>query len=332
MKRTYKTIDLFAGIGGTRLAFEALNRTKNVFSSEIDKEACKTYELNFNENPYCDITKLNNSALKKIKDFDILLAGFPCQPFSIAGKGRGFEDDRGKLFYYIAKILKLKKPKAFLLENVKGLINHDNGNSLYTIIKLLTGQLNYQLLCIILNSKYYGVPQNRERIYIIGFQDKKDFNLPNLLQKNSKIADILEEQPVERKYYLSEKSLNSLKAHKERHLNKGNRFGYKIIERDGIASTLVSCDVGKTRNLIVDKRNKIEHLEVNSDYIRMLTPREWARLQGYPDSFKLPPANTHAYKQLGNSVTLPVISMLAESIIKTLDQKRKFELRLFRIS
>lgn len=321
MNRIYKTIDLFAGIGGIRLAFEVLGRTKNVFSSEIDKEACKTYELNFNEDPYGDITKLDNSAIKKIEDFDILLAGFPCQPFSIAGKGKGFDDDRGKLFYYITRILALKKPKAIFLENVKGLINHDKGNSLYSIIKLLTNRLNYQLLCIILNSKDYGVPQNRKRIYIIGFQNKKNFSLPNLIQKNSKIADILEQQPVEMKYYLSEKYLNSLKMHKARHLNKGNGFGYKIIEMNGIANTLVTGGMGKERNLIIDKRGKINSLDVNSDYIRRLTPREWARLQGYPDNFKLHSINTHAYKQLGNSVTLPVINLLANSIIETLDQE-----------
>jgi DNA (cytosine-5)-methyltransferase 1 len=315
---TYKTIDLFAGIGGLRLGFEKTARCKNVFSSEIDTNACLTYINNFGEDPQSDVTKLTKAQLANIPDFDILLAGFPCQTFSIAGIKKGFEDSRGQLFFDIAKILKIKKPQAFLLENVKGLVSHERGNTLKTILKILTEELNYRVTYQVLNSKDFGVPQNRERIYIVGFKRKSDFAFPTPLGIKVIIADILESGVAE-KYFISERYWQCLQQHKARHQNKGNGFGYKIIEENGISNAIVVGGMGKERNLIIDRNVKTLDPRYNGAFVRKMTPREWARLQGYPDDFKIHPIDTHAYKQLGNSVTVPVITAIAENMLKALD-------------
>lgn len=315
---TYKTIDLFAGIGGLRLGFERTGKCENVFSAEIDTNACLTYLNNFNEDPQLDVTKLTRESIRSIPDFDILLAGFPCQTFSIAGIKKGFEDSRGQLFFDIAKILKIKKPQAFLLENVKGLVSHERGETLKTILKILTEELGYRVTYQILNSKDFGVPQNRERIYIVGFKRKLDFAFPTPLGAKVSISDILEKEVAE-KYFLSERYWQCLQQHKARHQNKGNGFGYKIIEDSGISNAIVVGGMGKERNLIIDRSLKTIDPKYNNAYVRKMTPREWARLQGYPDDFKIHPIDTHAYKQLGNSVTVPVITAIAERIIKALD-------------
>ena len=327
MLNKYKTIDLFAGIGGIRLGFEQTKRTQNVFSAEIDKYACKTYEENFGDNPYCDVTKIDP---KNIPDFDILLAGFPCQAFSIAGKRGGFKDTRGTLFFDVARIIKEKSPQAFLLENVKGLTNHDRGRTFETILNVLE-ELNYKTYWKILNSKDFEVPQNRERICIIGFDKEKfegekiQFYFPKPIRERKRLKDVLEEKEVSNKYYLSQKYLDTLKAHKKRHKNKGNGFGFEILDPEGIANAIVVGGMGRERNLIVDKKltdfNPKTNKEggINKDFIRTLTPREWARLQGFPENFKIPVSDTQAYKQFGNSVTVPVIYNIAKEIIKTLD-------------
>ena len=240
----YKTIDLFAGVGGIRLGFELTGRIKNVFSAEIDKYACFTYEANFGENPYCDITKIKE---EKLPDFDILLAGFPCQAFSIAGKRGGFDDTRGTLFFDVARIIKKKQPKAFLLENVKGLTHHSGGKTLETIINVLKNDLGYNVFWETLNAKEYGVPQKRERIYIVGFKNKKDFQFPAPPNIQKTINDILEEKEVSSKYYLSDTYLNTLRKHKERHRMKGNGFGYQIVDKKTIANTLVVGGMGRER-------------------------------------------------------------------------------------
>ena len=316
--QTYKTIDLFAGIGGLRLGFERTNKCENVFSAEIDANACLTYLNNFNEDPQLDVTKLTRDSIKSIPDFDILLAGFPCQTFSIAGIKKGFKDSRGQLFFDIAKILKIKKPQAFLLENVKGLVSHERGNTLKTILKILTEELNYHVTYQILNSKDFGVPQNRERIYIVGFKNKPDFSFPTPLGTKVSISHILEKEVAE-KYFISERYWQCLQQHKARHQNKGNGFGYKIIEDSGISNAIVAGGMGKERNLIIDHSLKTADPKYNKAYVRKMTPREWARLQGYPDDFKIHPIDTHAYKQLGNSVTVPVITAIAENMLKALD-------------
>lgn len=319
----FKFIDLFAGIGGFRIAFEELGG-ECVFSSEIDKYAKKTYEANFQEIPVGDITEVNE---QDIPDHDILLAGFPCQAFSIAGKRRGFEDIRGTLFFDVARILKEKQPKAFFLENVKGLVSHDRGNTLKTILNVLREDLNYYVPDPqILNAKDFGVPQNRERIFIVGFRkdlDVKEFAYPNPTGVISSFKDIKEKDEVPAKYYLSERYLNTLKSHKERHKAKGNGFGYEVIEDDGIANAIVVGGMGRERNLVIDRRltdftplkNKGE---LNKEGYRTMTPREWARLQGFPETFKIVVSDTQAYKQFGNSVAVPAIKATGEKIVENL--------------
>jgi len=316
-------IDLFAGVGGFRIAMQNLGG-KCVFSSEIDKYAKKTYEVNFGEVPFGDITKIKE---KDVPEHDILCAGFPCQAFSIAGKRKGFADEtRGTLFFDIARIIKEKKPKAFFLENVKGLRNHDKGKTLKTILKVLRKDLNYFVPePQIINAKDFGVPQNRERIFIIGF--RKDlkidkFEYPKPLKKKVKFADIKEKNEVSVKYYLSTTYLQTLKNHKERHANKGNGFGYEIIKDNQCANAIVVGGMGKERNIVIDCRltdftpvTKIKGV-VNKDGWRRMTPREWARLQGFPDNYEIPVSDAQAYKQFGNSVAVPAIQIVAKKVIE----------------
>lgn len=324
---TFKFIDLFAGIGGFRLAMQNLGG-KCVFTSEWDKSAQKTYMLNFGEVPFGDITKEETKAY--IPDgFDVLCAGFPCQAFSIAGKRGGFEDTRGTLFFDVAEIIKRKKPKAIFLENVKGLRGHDKGKTLATILNVLREDLGYYVPePQIINAKDFGVPQNRERIFIVGFRGDlgiNDFKYPDSLDKKVTFKDIKEENVVSVKYYLSTQYLATLINHKSRHESKGNGFGYSIIKDDEIANAIVVGGMGRERNLVIDDRledfvpvTKIKG-EVNREGIRKMTPREWARLQGYPDNFVIKVADVQAYKQFGNSVAVPAIQATANEIIKKLE-------------
>lgn len=323
----FKFIDLFAGIGGFRIALQNLGGLC-VFSSEWDEKAQQTYQANFGEIPFGDITK------KEIKQlipsqFDILSAGFPCQAFSIAGKRGGFEDTRGTLFFDVAEIIKNHQPKVFFLENVKGLFNHDKGRTLNTILNTLRLDLNYFVPeSKIINAKDFGVAQNRERILIIGFHKSlniKSFEYPNAIEKKAFIKDIIEEKEVSVKYYLSTQYLDTLRKHKQRHQDKGNGFGYEIISSDGIANALLVGGMGRERNLIYDDRltnftpiTKIKG-EVNREGIRRMTPREWARLQGFPDKFIIPVADASAYKQFGNSVAIPAIEAVAKKILEKLE-------------
>lgn len=321
---TFKFIDLFAGIGGFRIAMQNLGG-KCVFTSEWDKEAQKTYRANFGEVPFGDITK--EQTKKFIPDgFDVLCAGFPCQAFSIAGKRGGFEDTRGTLFFDVAEIIKQKQPKAFFLENVKGLRNHDKGKTLETILNVLRNDLNYFVPePSIINAKDFGVPQNRERIFIVGFhKDTKviEFEYPEAPRKEVKFADIKEKKVPPTKFFLSTQYLQTLYQHKARHENKGNGFGYEIIPDNGIANAVVCGGMGRERNLVIDNRiidyTPTTHIkgEVNREGVRKMTPREWARLQGFPDKFIIPVADASAYKQFGNSVAVPAIQATANEIIK----------------
>lgn len=319
-------IDLFAGIGGFRLAMEKLNG-KCVFSSEWDKKAQETYEANFHETPHGDITKIN---AQDIPDHDILCAGFPCQAFSIAGRKGGFDDTRGTLFFDVARIIKHKQPKAVFLENVKGLKMHAGGKTLATILNVLRNDLNYHVPePKIINAKHFGVPQNRERIFIVGFRkdiNSEDFLFPTRNNADTKhIRDIIEDVPVSNKYYLSERYLSTLRKHKERHRAKGNGFGCEIKPWDSIANAIVVGGMGRERNLIVDNRiadyKPVTNIkgQISRENVRRMTPREWARLQGFPDAFKIPVADVHAYKQLGNSVAVPVIREIGHAIVRTLN-------------
>lgn len=328
-KPKFKFIDLFAGIGGFRLAFQNLEG-KCVFTSEWDKYSKQTYKANFGEIPFGDITKPETKNYVP-DDFDILCAGFPCQAFSIAGKRGGFEDTRGTLFFDVAEIIKKKQPKAIFLENVKGLRNHDKGKTLETILNVLREDLNYYVPePKVLNAKEFGVPQNRERIFIVGFRKDlgiTDFQYPEPTNKNAILDDILEQEEVSVKYYLSETYVQTLKDHRKRHESKGNGFGYEIIPNDGTANAVVCGGMGRERNLVLDHKltnfTPVTHItgEVNREGIRKMTPREWARLQGFPDNFKIVVSDAQAYKQFGNSVAVPAIQATAEKIIEKLKFK-----------
>ncbi len=327
-EKKFTFIDLFAGIGGFRIAMQNLGGNC-VFSSEIDNYAKKTYDANFGEVPFGDITKIDEN---DVPEHDVLCAGFPCQSFSIAGKRKGFKDEtRGTLFFDITRIIEAKKPKAFFLENVKGLRNHDKGRTLKTILKVLRNDLNYFVPePKIINAKDFGVPQNRERIFIIGFRkdlEIDEFEYPKPLKKKVKFADVKEKDAVSVKYYLSTVYQNTLRNHKQRHANKGNGFGFEIIPDDKCANAIVVGGMGRERNIVVDCRltdftpvTKIKG-EVNRDGWRRMTPREWARLQGFPEKFIIPVSDAQAYKQFGNSVAIPAIQATAKQLIAKIAKK-----------
>lgn len=329
-KYTFKFIDLFAGIGGFRIAMQNLGG-KCVFTSEWDKEAKKTYKANFGEVPFGDITK---QQIKNYipEDFDLLCAGFPCQAFSIAGKRGGFDDTRGTLFFDVAEIIKKHKPKAIFLENVKGLRSHDKGKTLETILNVLRNDLGYFVPePQIINAKNFGVPQNRERIYIVGFRQDlniSSFEYPKPLENNSTFEKVKEKNVPPTKYYLSTQYVQTLVNHKARHENKGNGFGYAIIPDNGIANAIVVGGMGRERNLVLDHRivdfTPTTHIKgtVNREGIRKMTPREWARLQGFPDDFIIPVADASAYKQFGNSVAVPAIQATANKILELIGIKK----------
>ncbi len=298
-------IDLFAGIGGIRRAFET-NGCKCVFSSEIDKFACQTYEANYKEKPSGDITQINE---KDIPHFDILLAGFPCQAFSIAGKRKGFDDTRGTMFFEVARILKYHKPKAFLLENVKGLISHDKGKTFSTILQILQEELGYNVFYEVLNAKDFGMPQNRERILIVGFLEKVSFAFPKPNFKKTRLGDILEKN-IDEKYTISDKLWEGQQRRKEKHRKKGNGFGYSLFdENSSYANTITARYYKDGCEILIDQKGKNP---------RRLTPREAARLQGFNDDFKIVCSDNQAYKQFGNSVPVKVIEQVAKQMIKVL--------------
>jgi DNA (cytosine-5)-methyltransferase 1 len=313
-KPTFKFIDLLAGIGGIRMAYQKVGG-KCVFSSEYNRFAKVTYEANFGEVPFGDITEINE---KSIPDHDILLAGFPCQPFSIAGvskknslgKKHGFLDEtQGTLFFDIARILKEKKPKAFMLENVKNLVSHDKGRTFEVIYNTLD-ELGYSVHFRVLDGKHF-VPQHRERIIIVGF-DRNIFNgndkfeFPKLPKPQKKICDILEENP-ETKYTLSDKLWNYLQDYSAKHKAKGNGFGFGMTDLNGISRTMSARYYKDGSEILIPQKGKNP---------RRLTPRECARLQGFPDKFTIPVSDNQAYRQFGNSVVMPLMHAVAKQIIK----------------
>ena len=304
MKKKFKFIDLFAGIGGIRIPFDELGG-ECVFTSEFDKFAQQTYEANFGELPSGDITLIDE---KDIPEHDILLAGFPCQAFSHAGLKRGFEDTRGTLFFDIARILKHHRPKAFLLENVKGLRGHNGGDTLQTIIEVLNRDLGYNNLHIeVLNAKYFGLPQNRERIFIIGFKESNKFQFPMPTMEKTRLGDILHKNASD-KFTISDRLWASHQERKKRAMEKGYGFGYSLFNRDSEYTSTISARYYKDGSEIL--------IEQKGKNPRMLSPREAARLQGYPDSFVIPVSNGQAWKQFGNSVPINVIRALSKEIIK----------------
>lgn len=307
----YTMIDLFAGIGGTRLGFQSTGRVKSVFSSEIDKFAVKTYKANFGDMPEGDITAIDENDIPK---HDILVGGFPCQAFSQAGKKQGFDDTRGTLFFEIARIIKHCRPKAFLLENVKNLKSHDNGRTYKTIENTLKN-LNYEVYNIILKAKDFGVPQNRQRIYIVGFDKEqvnnfKDFTFPKPPMCETCLGDILQENVLD-KYTISDALWQGHQRRKKSHRANGNGFGYSLFNADSEYANTISARYYKDGSEIL-----IEQAGKNP---RKITPREAARLQGFPENFLIVVSDTQAYKQFGNSVAVPVINAIAKQIIQVLD-------------
>lgn len=309
----YRFIDLFAGIGGIRTAFEPYGQC--VFSCEWDIKAQETYMANFGEKPVGDIRSVNE---KDVPDHDILLAGFPCQPFSIAGvskknslgKEHGFLDEtQGTLFFDIARIIKEKQPQAFLLENVKNLRSHDKGKTFKVIRKVLEEELGYTVYADVLNAKGL-VPQNRERIYIAGFKKQLKFNFPDIPKEGPALHTILDKN-VEDRYTLSDKLWNYLKAYKEKHAKKGNGFGYGLASMNSYSRTL-SARYYKDGSEILIPQGEGKNP-------RRLTPRECARLQGFPETFKIVVSNTAAYKQFGNSVAVPVVRLIAEKMVQAIE-------------
>jgi DNA (cytosine-5)-methyltransferase 1 len=319
----FKFIDLFAGIGGMRLGFQSVGGVC-VFSSEFEKNAQETYFENHGDFPFGDITKINPAA---IPDHDVLLAGFPCQPFSHAGLKLGIADTRGTLFHDIATILETKKPKVALLENVKGLLSHDKGFTLQTILKRMV-QLGYQCnieTALILNgtprqlqeaakhmvlkSIDFGVPQNRQRIFIVLWRDKKihHFKYPEPLGKETRVGDILEENP-DTKYTISDKLWSGHKKRKKQNKINGKGFGFGIVKPDTKYTNTLSARYYKDGSeILVDQGDRNP---------RKITPLEASKLQGFPDGFIWNKSNVHVYKQFGNSVTVNVVKAVAEEIHK----------------
>ena len=360
MSHKYRTIDLCAGIGGIRRGFEMTGQFENILSAEIDDAACATYEHLFGENPKNDLT--SEEFMQKVVgvDYDVLLAGFPCQTFSRAGLQLGFRDTtKGTIFFSIADIISRSQPKAVFLENVENLVSHDKGRTIETIVKTLEDELGYRIIGVTLdengtyaysrktfirNSKYFGLPQNRPRAYIMAFSKKEYGDAVKMLTdelplKGSKIiaddVNVILDEYVDDSYYMASKYLETLKKHKKRERAKGNGFGYAVVNNLGIhhpiANTILATGgSGKERNLIYQPREGIagkvirgKKSPLNSEGIRFMTPEEWGKLQGFVgyafvdkdgvDHFSFPngTARTQKYKQFGNSVTIPVIQEMA---------------------
>jgi len=303
-----KFIDLFAGIGGMRIPFENLGG-ECVFTSEIDKFARETYQANFKGEVAGDITKIK---AEEIPGHDLLLAGFPCQSFSQAGLKHGFADTtRGTMFFEIARILKHHKPKAFLLENVKGLRNHNKGRTLKTMLNVLSN-IGYETHYKVLNARDFGQPQNRERVFLVGFrkEDEVAYSFPVPPKIPVRLGDILEQQVLD-EFALSDMLWQGHQDRKAKARAKGYGFGYSLFNEGSRYTSAMTARYYKDGSEILIEQQK-------GSNPRRLTPREAARLQGFPDSFVIPVSKTQAYKQFGNSVAVPVILALAETIVDKL--------------
>ena len=313
---SHRFIDLFCGIGGFHRAFEK-HGGHCVFASDWDKYSQVTYRANFPNTPLIgDITKV---AVEEIPEHDVLCAGFPCQPFSLAGVSKknslgrkhGFEDERqGNLFFNIAAILDHHRPAAFVLENVKNLKSHDKGRTFKTIHEILTKDLGYHVYYKIIDAQSV-VPQHRERIFIVGFREPRFFEWPNFPKEGPMLGEILDDK-VEDKYTLTDHLWTYLQNYARKHQEAGNGFGFGLTNRNGVARTLSARYHKDGSEILIDQgRNKNP---------RRLTPRECARLMGYPESHKIVVSDTQAYRQFGNSVVVPVVERLAKSVIDALHE------------
>ena len=315
-----KFIDLFAGIGGIRMGLE--NSLKKisvesdcVFSSEIDKYSRETYLKNFPNNSHHIFNEdINEFKVKDIPDHKILLAGFPCQAFSQAGLGKGFEDTRGTLFYNIANILKEKKPDFFLLENVRGLLSNNKinkkdkfGETFKKILEILQDDLKYNVHWEILNSRDFGLPQNRKRVYILGSRKKINYSFPKGINKKTSVGKILQKE-VDDKYTISDKLWTGFVERKKRNKENGKGFGYGIVDENSQYTNTISARYYKDGAEILIEQG-------GGKNPRRLTPREAANLQGFPKSFIIPVSDNQAYKQFGNSVSINVIESIFDNLI-----------------
>tara|TARA_Y100000590_G_C15689243_1_gene1002796 strand:+ start:479 stop:1705 length:1227 start_codon:yes stop_codon:yes gene_type:complete len=340
-KHKFTFVDLFAGIGGMRIPFQKLGG-KCIFTSEWDKFAQKTYAANFGELPYGDITKID---VNDIPSHDILLAGFPCQAFSQAGLKKGFRDTRGTMFFEIQRILAKIRPKAFLLENVKQLKGHDQGNTLSRILDVLEGKnirpipknisiskdtqsalqvnLNYEVYYKVLRAADFGVPQNRERIFIVGFDrdyfrkkiDNNFFQWPRPRRKETRVSDILENiDEINDKYTISKRLLAGHIRRKKEHRRRGNGFGFSLFNKDSSYTNTISARYYKDGSEIL-----IDQSEYGKRP-RKLTPRECARLQGFPEKFIVDAvSDVQIYRQFGNSVSIPVVEAITKKMLKSMN-------------
>lgn len=308
---SFTFIDLFAGTGGIRIPFDEIGGTC-VFSSEWDKFAQKTYGANYGEIPHGDITLIDP---KGIPAFDILMGGFPCQPFSNAGLKRGFEDTRGTLFFNVAQIIDLHRPKVVFLENVKGLLSHDKGNTFKTIKKVIE-DMDYTVHYKVHNAKDFGVPQNRQRIFIVAIRNDIDFNFEFAEPLNIpvKLGDILDKN-VDSKYTISDKLWAGAQRRKAEHKAKGNGFGYSLFNEESPYTSTISARYYKDGSEIL--------IEQKGKNPRKLTPREAARLQGFPENFVIPVSDVQAYKQFGNAVAVPAIRSVAKQLAPLLNPSLK---------
>lgn len=327
-------VDLFAGVGGFRIALEQLGG-RCVYASEFDSSAQKCYGFNHGVMPFGDITEQKNKD-RIPEGVDVLCAGFPCQPFSLAGLRKGFSDEKkGTLFYDLRDIIAAKRPRIILLENVQGLLSIHNkdekGNSLpektiYTILTILRNELGYYVPePKVLNAKDFGVPQNRNRVFIVGFRERpqEEYHYPT----GEGIHDvhfgtIREDGIVDTRYYMSNRYWQTLLRHKTAQRNQGRGYGYRIINDDDFGHTLMVGGMGLERNLVKDPSNlNVNNVvdprgELNHDHIRVLTERECARMQGFPDYFEILQGKTPSYKQFGNSVAIPVVKEVARSLLE----------------
>lgn len=320
MKNKLKTISLFAGVGGIDLGFESTGHFETIWANEYDSKAAETYRANFKNKLV--VEDIHNIDAKEVPDFDILLAGFPCQAFSVAGYRKGFEDERGDLFFETLRFIKEKEPQIVFLENVKNLVGHDKGNTFKVIREALIAY-GYHIKYQVLNAKDYGnVPQNRERIYVIGFKDKevyKNFDFPSPMPLEENIKGIIDfNNPVEDKYYYSPDKHTFYETLKEQVVNSNTvyqwRRKYVRENKNNVIPTL-------TANMGTGGHNvPIVCTEIG---IRKLTPRECFNAQGFPEKFNLPEeiANGHLYKQAGNSVVVPVVKRIANNIYNALMEK-----------
>ncbi len=316
-KKTFTTVDFFAGIGGVRAGFEEAG-FKTLFSNDYEQRCKDTYDLNFDD-ALLTVKDIREIDEKELPDFDFLLGGFPCQAFSVAGYRQGFQDEkgRGNLFFDLARIIEHKKPIGFLLENVKNLQGHDKGNT-FKVIEQTLNELGYHIKYKILNSSEYGnVPQNRERIFIVGFRKDTElieyFEFPEKQELTVSIVDILESpESLDEKYYYDDKPLFEKLKDYDFEENRVYQWRRKYVRenKSGVCPTLTANMGMGGHNVPIVK---------DSRGVRKLTPRECARIQGFPDSYKLPSiADSHLYKQFGNSVSVPVIKRIAQNIMKAL--------------